>query len=103
MVLVSTTLFLGQNVHDQPQNKREDDDDDEDWDTDHDVCTDGGTVVGLFDISHPQPWDNSQRLYSVDKPHITRPLVEIDTPAAGFYALNGESVVTSRTLLRELC
>jgi len=83
-----------EDAHDQPHNKREDDDEDEDWDTDHDVCTDGGTVVGFFDISHPQPWDNSQRVYSVDEPHITRPLVKIDTPAAGFYALNGESVLS---------
>jgi len=83
-----------EDAHDQPHNKREDDDDDEDWDTDHDVCTDGGTVVGFFDISHPQPWDNSQRLYTVDDPHITRPLVKIDTPAARFYALNGESVLS---------
>jgi transposase len=81
-------------AHDQPHNKQKDDDDDEDWDTDHDVCTDGGTVVGFFDISHPQPWDNSQRMYSVDEPTITRPLVKVDTPAAGFYALNGESVLS---------
>jgi transposase len=33
-------------------------------------------------------------MYSVDDPHITRPLVKIDTPAAGFYALNGESVLS---------
>jgi len=85
---------LDEDAHDQPHNKRQDDDDNEDWDTDNDVCTDGGTVVGFLDISHPQPWDNSQRLYSVDKPHITRPLVKIDTPAAGFYALNGESVLS---------
>jgi transposase len=83
-----------EDAHDQPHNKREDDDDDEDWDTDPDVCTDGGTVVGFFDISHPQPWDNSQRVYSVDEPTITRPLVKVDTPAAGFYALNGESVLS---------
>nr|WP_160047024.1 IS630 family transposase [Natrialba sp. INN-245] len=83
-----------EDAHDHPHNKQEDDDDDEEWDTDHDVCTDGGTVVGFFDISHPQPWDNSQRLYTVDEPHITRPLVKIDTPAAGFYALNGESVLS---------
>ena len=83
-----------EDAHDQPHNKREDDDEDEDWDTDHDVCTDGGTVIGFFDISHPQPWDNSQRVYSVDEPHIERPLVKVDTPAAGFYALNGESVLS---------
>ena len=79
---------------DQPHNKRESDDDDEDWERDDDIRTDGGTTVGFFDLSHPQPWDNSQRLYTVDDPHITRPLVKIDTPAAGFYALNGESVLS---------
>jgi transposase len=78
----------------RPHNKREDDDDDEDWERDEDICTDGGTVIGFFDVSHPQPWDNSQRMYSVDEPHIERPLVNIDTPAAGFYALNGESVLS---------
>ena len=79
---------------DQPHNKRDGDQDDEDWDRDEDIRTDGGTVIGFFDLSHPQPWDNSQRMYTVDDPHITRPLVKIDTPAAGFYALNGESVLS---------
>jgi len=83
-----------EDVHDQPHNKREDDEDDEDWERDEDVRTDGGTVIGFFDLSHPQPWDNSQRMYTVDDPHITRPLVKIETPAAGFYALNGESVLS---------
>ncbi|RKS75847.1 transposase [Haloarcula quadrata] len=78
----------------QPHNKREDDADDEDWDRDENIRTDGGTVVGFFDISHPQPWDNFQRMYTVDEPHIERKLVKIDTPAAGFYALNGESVLS---------
>jgi transposase len=77
---------------DQPHNKRESDEDE--WHVDDEVRTDGGTVLGFFDLSHPQPWDNSQRLYTVDDPHITRPLVKIDTPAAGFYALNGESVLS---------
>jgi transposase len=80
---------------DTPHNKDDDDEDDEAaWTVDDDVRTDGGTVVGFFDISHPQPWDNSQRMYTVDEPSITRPLVKIDTPAAGFYALNGESVLS---------
>jgi transposase len=79
---------------DEPHNKHESDEEDEDWNRGEDIRTDGGTVVGFFDISHPQPWDNSQRLYTVDEPHITRPLVKIDTPAAGFYALNGESVLS---------
>jgi len=33
-------------------------------------------------------------MYTIDEPHIERPLVKIDTPAAGFYALNGESVLS---------
>ena len=85
---------LDEEAFEKPHNKREDDDDDEDWSRDEEICTDGGTVVGFFDVSHPQPWDNSQRLYTVDEPHIERPLVKIDTPAAGFYALNGESVLS---------
>ena len=83
-----------EDAHNEPHNKREDDEEGEDWNADDDICTDGGTVVGFFDISHPQPWDNSQRVYSVDEPHIERPLVKVDTPAAGFYALNGTSVLS---------
>ena len=78
---------------DEPHNKREGDDE-EGWVVDDDICTDGGTVLGFFDTSHPQPWDNSQQMYYVDDPHITRPLVRLDEPAVGFYALNGESVVS---------
>jgi len=77
----------------KPHNKRSNDDSSENWVVDDDICTDGGTAIGFFDISHPQPWDNSQRLYTVSEPTITRPLVKIDTPAAGFYALTGESVL----------
>lgn len=56
----------------EPHNKREGDDP-EGWVVDADICTDGGTVIGFLDTSHPQPWDNSQRLYTVDDPQITRP------------------------------
>jgi transposase len=77
----------------EPHNKQ-DGDDEKGWVVDDDICTDGGTVLGFFDVSHPQPWDNSQRLYYVDDPHITRPLVHLFEPAVGFYALNGESVVS---------
>jgi len=77
-----------------PHNKRSEDDGEQEWTVDEDVQTDGGTVVGFFDISHPQPWDNSQRLYTVSEPTITRPLVKIETPAAGFYALTGNSVLS---------
>lgn len=83
-----------EDIHDEPHNKRETDEDEEDWERKDNVRTDGGTVIGFFDISHPQPWDNSQRMYTVDDPHITRKLVKIDTPAAGFYALNGGSVLS---------
>ena len=50
-------------------------------------------MLGFLDTSDPQPWDNSQRVYTVDDPHITRPLVKLDEPAVGFYALSGESVL----------
>jgi len=77
---------------DQPYNKREGDDDDG-WVVDDDVCTDGGTVLGFFDASKPQPYDNSRRVWYDDDPHIERPLVKTDDSAVGFYALNGESLV----------
>ncbi len=76
-----------------PQNKREGEGDDG-WVVDDDVCTDGGTVLGFFDASKPQPYDNSRRVWYVDDLHIERPLVKTDDSAVGFYALNGESVVT---------
>ena len=91
--------ILGERVGDafdedsaEPHNKH-DSDEEEGWVADDDICTDGGTVLGFFDTSHPQLWDNSQRLYYVDGPHITRPLVRHDEPMVGFYALNGNSVV----------
>ncbi len=78
---------------DQPHNKRENEDGDG-WVVDDNVCTDGGTVLGFFDASKPQPNDNSRRVWYVDDPHIERPLVKTDDSAVGFYALNGESLVT---------
>ena len=78
---------------DTPHNKRGGDNE-EGWVVEEEIQTDGGTVLGFLDTSHPQPWDNSQRLYTVDDPHITRPLVKLDEPAVGFYALNGQSVVS---------
>jgi len=80
---------------DQPHNKREGEDDDG-WVVDDDVCTDGGTVLGFFDASKPQPYDNSRRVWYVDDPHIERPLVKTDDSAVGLYALNGESLATFR-------
>ena len=84
---------LAEDQGEEPHNKEEGDEDGG-WTVDDDVCTDGGTVVGFFDASHPQPWDNSHRMWYVDDPHIDRPLVRIDEPAVGFYALNGQSVVS---------
>jgi transposase len=84
---------LDEDGSDEPHNRR-DGDDEEEWAVDDDIRTDGGTVVGFFDASHPQPYDNSQRMYHVDDPHIDRPLVQLSQPAVGFYALNGQSVVS---------
>lgn len=78
---------------DEPHNNREDDDEDE-WVVDEDICTDGGTVVGFFDASQPQSYDNSWRVWYVDDPHIERPLVKTEDLVVGFYALNGESLVS---------
>jgi transposase len=79
---------------DQTPHNKHPDDDDEGWVLDDDVCTDGGTVVGFCDASHPQPYDNSHRLWFVDEPIQDRPLVTIEEPAVGCYTLNGESVLT---------
>ncbi len=79
--------------NDQPHNKQEGEDEDG-WIVAEDVCTDGGTVLRFFDASKPQPYDNSRRVWHVDDPHIERPLVKTHDSAVGFYALNGESVVT---------
>jgi hypothetical protein len=78
---------------DQPHNKRKGDDG-EGWVVEEDVCTDGGTVLGFFDASKPQPYDDSRRVWYVDDPHIERPLVKTHDSAVGFYVLNGESHVT---------
>jgi len=77
----------------QPHNKREGEDQ-EGWTVNDNICTDGGTVLGFFDASKPQPYDNSRRVWYVDDPHIERELVKTHDSAVGFYALNGESLVT---------
>jgi len=83
---------LDEAADEEPHNKREGDDEDG-WVVDEDICTDGGTVIGFFDASQPQPYDNSRRVWYVDDPHVERPLVKTDESAVGFYALNGESLV----------
>lgn len=54
---------------DQPHNKDEGENDDG-WVVDEDVCTDGGTVLGFFDASKPQQYDNSSRVWYVDALHV---------------------------------
>lgn len=83
---------LDQTEDDEPYNKRHDDAEGG-WTLDDDVRTDGGTLIGFFDVSSPQPYDNDRRVWYVDDPHIERPLIDIDESAFGFYALNGESTV----------
>lgn len=78
---------------DEPHNKRGGDDEDG-WIVGDKVCTHGETVIGFFDASHPQPYDNSRRVWYVDDPHVERPLVKTMDSTVGFYILNGESVVT---------
>ena len=43
---------------DEPHNKQAGDEE-EGWVVGDTICTDGGTVLGFFDTSQPQPWDNS--------------------------------------------
>jgi hypothetical protein len=69
-------------------------DKDDIWDFDDDIRTDGGIVIGFIDLSHSQPWGNLQRMYTVDEPHITRPLVCRFSPATGFYTFNGENALS---------
>ena len=53
---------FAEDTTDDPHNTRPEDDSDEEWTVDDEIRTDGGATVGFFAISHPQPWDNSQRL-----------------------------------------
>ncbi len=69
------------------------DDSEEGWVVDEEICTDGGTDLGFLDATNPHPRDNSLRLYTVNDSHITRPLVRLNSPAVGFYALSGQSVI----------
>jgi transposase len=91
-ILVERVVDALDEDNDEPHNKREGDDE-EGWIVDDDVCTNGGTVIGFFDASQPQPYDNSRRVWYVDDPHVERPLVKTEDSAVGFYALNGQSLV----------
>jgi hypothetical protein len=47
-----------------------------------------------FLVRRIQPYDSSRRMWYVGDPHHERPLVQILEPAVGFYALNGQSMVS---------
>ena len=50
---------------------------------------------GSFDESWPQPFDNSQRMWSYDRTvTIEKPLVTAPWRSFGFYALTGKSAIS---------
>lgn len=50
---------------------------------------------GSFDEAWPQPFENSQRMWSFDRTvTIEKPLVTFPWRSIGFYALTGQSVIT---------
>jgi transposase len=57
-------------------------------------------VLGFLDASWPQPFENSQRMWSYDRPvEIDKPMVAVPWKSIGFYALVGESTITFRERL----
>ncbi|MEF8974941.1 MAG: IS630 family transposase [Halapricum sp.] len=49
----------------------------------------------FFDEAWPQPFENSQRMWSYDRTvRIDKPLVAVPWRSIGFYALTGQSVIT---------
>jgi hypothetical protein len=65
-------LYLYQTICDLAHDALDEDDrphneckgeDEEGWIVNDDVCTDGGTILGFFDASKPQPYDNSRRVW----------------------------------------
>ncbi|NKE38126.1 IS630 family transposase, partial [Natronococcus sp. JC468] len=55
---------------------------------------------GSFDEAWPQPFDNSQRMWSFDRTvTIEKPLVTFPRRSIGFYALTGQSVITFKERL----
>ena len=54
-------------------------------------------VLGFFDVSWPQPFDNSQRMWSYDRTvEIEKPLMTMPVKTLGFYALLGKSTLIFR-------
>ena len=53
-----------------------------------------------FDEAWPQPFENSQRMWSFDRTvQIEKPLVTVPWRSIGFYALTGQSVITYKERL----
>lgn len=65
---------------------------------DDEYATDGGVIVGFLDEAWPQPTDNYRRLWAFGKPTLRKetPTANFDDDVVGFYALNGESVVSCK-------
>jgi len=54
-------------------------------------------VLGFFDVSWPQPFENSQRMWSYDRTvEIDKPMVAVPWKTLGFYALIGKSALIFR-------
>ncbi len=63
-------------------------------------------VLGFFDASWPQPFENSQRMWSYDwTVEIDKPLVTVPWKTLGFYALLGTStlIFRERTTKESIC
>jgi len=63
-------------------------------------------VLGFFDASWPQPFENSQRMWSYDRTvEIDKPLVTVPWKTIGFYALFGQStlIFRERTTKESIC
>jgi len=54
-------------------------------------------VLGFLDVSWPQPFENSQRMWSYDRTvEIDKPMVAVPWKTIGFYALLGNSTLMFR-------
>jgi len=63
-------------------------------------------VVGFLDASWPQPFENSQRMWSYDHTvEIDKPLVTVPWKTIGFYAILGKSalIFRKRTTKESIC
>lgn len=54
------------------------------------------TVIGYFDESSPQTTSNTQRMWSINKPHIEKNTTRIKANTFGIYSPNGNSTVIFR-------